>query len=72
MAQFRPGRPEVMTRVVVRLVREGDGPVFHLLCDGRTLLKVDRTGLRKSLQALEAANPGVMFVFDYRPSGRVS
>jgi hypothetical protein len=72
LAQFRPGGSCVVTQVVVRLVIEDGVPVFHILGDESTLLKVDRAGLRRSLQELQSVNPGMKVVFDFRAPGRLS
>jgi len=72
LAQFRDTGPNDISHIVVRLVVEGEVPVFHLLCDDDLLLKVRKTELRRRLQELQAANPGVEVSFDFRSSGRVS
>lgn len=72
LAQFRPQRSDTITRVVVRLVSEDRGPVFHLLCDAGRILRVSRTDLRRSLRDIQSDNPGVKIFFDFRRSGRVS
>ena len=45
-------------------------PVFHILGDDSTLLKVGKAGLQRSLQELQSVNPGMKVVFDFRSSGR--
>jgi hypothetical protein len=72
LAQFRPGGSSIVTQVVVRLVIEDGVPVFHILGDENTLLKVDKAGLRRSLQDLQSVNPDMKVVFDFRSSGRMS
>jgi hypothetical protein len=72
LAQFRQGGSYVVTQVVVRLVIEDGVPVFHILGDESTLLKVGKAGLQRSLQELQLANPGMKVVFDFRSSGRTS
>ncbi len=72
LAQFRQDGLQVVTQVVVRLVIEDGTPLFHILGDESTLLKVSRTDLRRSLQELQAVNPGMKVVFDFRSSGRTS
>ena len=66
LAHFRQDGSCVITQVVVRLVIEDGAAVFHILGDESTLLKVDRTGLRRSLQELQSVNPGMKVVFDFR------
>ena len=66
LAQFRPERTDIIRRVVIRLVHERDGPGFNLHCDDGRVLRAPRTGLRRSLRAIQAAHPGVKIVFDYR------
>ena len=56
----------------MRLVIEDGAPVFHILGDDSTLLKVGKTGLQRSLQELQSVNPGMKVVFDFRSSGRMS
>ena len=72
LVQFRHVQPAIVSHIVVRLVIEDNAPAFHLLCDETRLLKVHKTDLRHSLQELQAANPGVKVVFDFRSSGNVS
>src|SRR5262245_25209877 len=48
----------------VRLVRDNGKPVFHLLLDDGTLLKVGQTELRSRLQELQAASPAVKITYD--------
>jgi hypothetical protein len=72
LAQFRYGRSDTITEIVVRLVVENGEPLFHLLCDDDILMKVDKTDLQRSLRKLQAANPGMKVAFDFRPSRRVS
>jgi hypothetical protein len=36
------------------------------------VLRVNKSGLQRSLLRLQTANPGVKFVFDYRRSGDAS
>jgi hypothetical protein len=72
LTQFRQDGSYIITQVVVRLVIEDGAPVFHILGDESTLLKVSRTDLRRSLQELQAVNPGMKIVFDFRSSGRTS
>jgi hypothetical protein len=72
LAQFRQDGIQVVTQVVVRLVIEDGAPMFHILGDESTLLKVGRSDLRRSLQELQAVNPGMKVVFDFRSSGRTS
>ena len=72
LAQFRQDGSYVITQVVVRLVIEDGAPVFHILGDESTLLKVGKTDLRRSLQELQSVNPGMKVVFDFRSSGRTS
>ena len=62
----------VVTQVVVRLVIEDGVPVFHILGDDSTLLKVGKAGLQRSLQELQSVNPGMKVVFDFRSSGGMS
>src|ERR1700704_6539458 len=59
LAQFRQDGSHVLTQIVVRLVIEDGAPVFYILGDESTLLKVDRIGLRRSLQELQSVNPGM-------------
>ena len=72
LMQFRPGRSDSITEIVVRLVLENGEPLFHLLCDDVILMKVDKTDLQRSLRKLQAANPDMKVAFDFRPSRRVS
>ena len=72
LVQFRPRPPSTLEQVMVRLVIAADGPIFHLDCDGERLLKVPRTELRRCLQEIKAANPGVKIAFDFRPHQRVA
>lgn len=71
LAQFRLGRSDAISRVAVKLVSESDGPVFHLVCDAGTVLRVRRTDLRRSLRDIQHDNPGVKIMFDFRSSGRM-
>ncbi len=71
LAQFRHGRPATVSHVVVRLMIENDTLVFYLLCD-ESVLKVQRADLRRRLEEIQTANPGVKVMFDFRPSGDVS
>ena len=52
----------------MKLVRDNGTPVFHLLLDDGTLLKVGQTELKRRLQELQAANPAVKIAYDFRPS----
>jgi|KBSMisStaDraftv2_1062788.scaffolds.fasta_scaffold1988076_1 hypothetical protein len=70
--QFKPAPPGSVTHVVVRLVMENGVPVFDLRCDSGRVLRVNKSGLQRSLLRLQTANPGVKFVFDYRRSGDAS
>jgi hypothetical protein len=72
LAQFRQDGAHIVRQVVVRLVFEDGTPVFHILGDECTLLKVDKADLRRSLQELQSVNPGMKVVFDFRSSGRLS
>jgi hypothetical protein len=56
----------------VRLVRDNGKPVFHLLLDDGTLLKVGQTELKSRLQELQVASPAVKITYDFRPIGRTS
>ena len=72
LGQFRDARPAEIRQVVVKLVIGPEALVFHLLCDDDMVLKVRKTELRRRLQELQAANPGVKVSFDFRSSGHVS
>jgi hypothetical protein len=72
LAQFRQDGLNVITQVVVRLVFEHGAPMFHILGDESTLLKVGKTDLRRSLQELQSVNPGMKVVFDFRSPGGTS
>ena len=73
LAQFRPYRAApAACRIVVRLVTEPHGPMFHLISEVGTVRRVRSTDLRRSLQEIQGDNPGVKIVFDYRRSGRVA
>ena len=72
LAQFRQDGSYGVTQVVVRVVIEDGAPVFHILGDECTLLKVAKSDLQRSLQELQSVNPGMKVVFDFRSSGRMS
>ena len=71
LARFRQGGSDVVTQVVVRLVIEDGAPVYHILGDDSTLLKVGKAGLQHSLRELQSVNPGMKVLFDFRASGRM-
>src|SRR5690242_20435851 len=54
LVQFRPEVSVEVSHIVVKLVREAEGPVFHLLCDERLLLKVQRSDLLRTLQEIKS------------------
>jgi hypothetical protein len=72
LEQFRQDGSCAITQVVVRLVFENGAPMFHILGDESTLLKVGKTDLRRSLQELQSVNPGMKVVFDFRSPGGTS
>jgi len=69
--QFRSVSTGIET-ATVRLVRDNGKPVFHLLLDDGTVLKVGQTELKSRLQELQAANPAVKIAYDFRPVTRPS
>lgn len=72
LGQFRSATPTGIETATVKLVRDSGKPVFHLLLDDGTLLKVGQTELKSRLQALQAANPAVKIAYDFRPISRPS
>jgi hypothetical protein len=72
LRQFRSAISTGIKAATVRLVRENGKPVFELLLDDGTLLKVGQTELKSRLQELQAANPAVKIAYDFRPISRTS
>jgi hypothetical protein len=72
LRQFRSAISTGIKAATVRLVRENGKPVFQLLLDDGTLLKVGQTELKSRLQELQAANPAVKIAYDFRPISRTS
>ncbi len=72
LGQFRSTISTGIKTAIVRLVRDNGNPVFHLLLDDGTILKVGQTELKGRLQELQAANPAVKIAYDFRPVGRPS
>lgn len=68
LGQFRSATSTGIETATVKLVRDNGTPVFHLLLDDGTLLKVGQTELKRRLQELQAANPAVKIAYDFRPS----
>jgi hypothetical protein len=68
LGQFRSATSTGIETATVRLVKDNGRPVFHLLLDDGTLLKVGQTELKRRLQELQAANPAVKIAYDFRPS----
>ena len=55
----------------MRLVIEDGAPMFHILGDESTLLKVEGPAFDAAWE-LQSVNPGMKVVFDFRSSGRTS
>ena len=72
LRQFRSAISTGIKAATVRLVRENGKPVFQLLLDDGTLLKVGQTELKSRLQELQVANPAVKIAYDFRPISRTS
>jgi hypothetical protein len=72
LGQFRSTMSTDIKAATVRLVRDNGKPVFHLLLDNGTLLKVGQTELKSRLQELQATNPAVKIAYDFRPISRTS
>jgi hypothetical protein len=72
LRQFRSAITTGIKTATVRLVRDNGKPVFHLLLDDGTLLKVGQTELKSRLQELQTANPAVKIAYDFRPISRTS
>jgi hypothetical protein len=72
LRQFRHAISGDIKTAIVRLVRDNGKPVFHLLLDDGSLLKVGQTELKSRLQELQAANPAVKISYDFRPISRTS
>lgn len=67
LRQFRSVIATGIETATVKLVRDNGKPVFHLLLDDGTSLKVGQTELKSRLQELQAANPTVKIAYDFRP-----
>ncbi len=72
LGQFRSAISTGIKTATVRLVRDNGKPIFHLLLDDGTVLKVGQTELKSRLQELQAANPAVKIAYDFRPISRTS
>jgi hypothetical protein len=72
LRQFRSVISTGIKTATVRLVRDNGKPMFHLLLDDGTLLKLGQTELKSRLQELQAANPAVRIAYDFRPVSRPS
>lgn len=71
LMQFREDASDAVESVLVTLVRDADGLLFHLVCDEAMVLKVATSDLGRKLREIRTVNPDVRIAFDFRGTDRV-